>query len=78
MDDAISRKAVLGLPRNKTRNFFGQIVNESINVADIERLPSAPPEYEPVKAEDFAKTMSENTPYTFMEWYGVALKLMGI
>jgi hypothetical protein len=38
--------------------------------------PSAQPEYEPVKAEDFAKTMSENTLYSFMAWHGEALKLM--
>lgn len=39
-------------------------------------LPSAQPEYVPVTAEDFAKTMSENTFYTFMAWYGEALELM--
>jgi len=38
--------------------------------------PSAQPEYEPVKAEDFAKTMSENTIYNFMAWHGEALELM--
>lgn len=42
--DTISRQAVLSLPRNKTRNFFGEIVEETINVADIEQLPSAHPE----------------------------------
>lgn len=42
----------------------------------IEDLPSAQPEYEPVKAEDFAKTMSENTLYSFMAWHGEALELM--
>lgn len=40
------------------------------------RAPSAQPEYEPVKAEDFAKTMSENTRYNFMAWHGEALELM--
>ncbi len=40
-------------------------------------LPSAQPEYKPVKAEDFAKTMSENTLYSFMAWHGEALELMG-
>lgn len=44
-DDLISRKAVLSLPRNTTRNFFGEIVDESIDVADIEALPSAQPEH---------------------------------
>lgn len=38
--------------------------------------PSAQPEYEPVTAKDFAKTMSENTLYGFMAWYGEALELM--
>ena len=42
----------------------------------LEKLPSAQPEYEPVKAEDFAKTMSENTLYGFMAWYGETLELM--
>lgn len=38
--------------------------------------PSAQSEYEPVKAEDFAKTMSENTVYSFMAWHSEALELM--
>lgn len=42
--DLISRRAVLDLPRNTTWNFYGEIVEESIDVADIERLPSAQPE----------------------------------
>jgi len=43
-EDVISRQAVLRLPRNTTRNFFGEIVEESINVEEIEALPSAQPE----------------------------------
>ena len=43
-NDLISRKAVLSLPRKTTRNFFGEIVEESIDVADIEALPFAQPE----------------------------------
>ena len=39
-------------------------------------MPSAQPEYEPVKAEDFAKTMSENTLYGFIAWHSRALELM--
>ena len=39
-------------------------------------LPSAQPEYKPVTAEDFAKTMSENTIYDFVTWHGEALALM--
>jgi len=42
----------------------------------ITELPSAQQEYEPVTAEDFAKTMSENTLYSFMAWHGKALTLM--
>lgn len=42
----------------------------------IEKLPSAQPKYEPVKAEDFAKTMSENTLYGFIAWHSMALELM--
>lgn len=42
----------------------------------LSELPSAQQEYEPVTAEDFAKTMSENTVYSFLAWYGEALELM--
>lgn len=44
MDDLISRQDVLALPRNKIRNIRGEIVEETINVACIEQLPSARPE----------------------------------
>ena len=37
---------------------------------------SARQEYEPVTAEDFAKTMSENTIWQFAVWHGEALALM--
>ena len=37
---------------------------------------STQPKYEPVKAEDFAKTMSENTIYSFITWYGTVLELI--
>lgn len=42
----------------------------------IEDLPSAQPEYEPVTAVGFAKTMSENEFYSFIYWHGWALALM--
>jgi len=42
----------------------------------LEQMPPAQPEYEPVTAEDFAKTMSVTTAYSFMAWYGTALALM--
>ena len=40
---------------------------------DIKKLPSVQPEYEAVKVEDFAKTMSENTIYSFKAWHSMAL-----
>ena len=39
-------------------------------------LPSAQLQYKPVTAEDFAKTMSENSPYNFVAWHQEALTLM--
>lgn len=39
-------------------------------------LPSAQPEYKPIKVEDFAKIMSENTLYGFMAWHGEAFTLI--
>lgn len=42
----------------------------------LKKLPSVQPEYEPVTAEDFAKTMSENTIYGFMAWHGEAFTLI--
>lgn len=64
---------VVGTDREKYSWGLGLIES---NIEDIEELPSAQPEYEPVKVEDFAKTMSENTLYGFMAWYGEALELM--
>lgn len=43
--DTIYRQAAIELPRNITRNFFGEIVEESIDVERIESLPSAQPEW---------------------------------
>lgn len=40
MDDLISRQAVLALPRNITRNMFGDVVEETITVARVEEIPS--------------------------------------
>ena len=54
---------------------YGYMDTKSI-VDLLNDQPSVQPEYEPVKAEDFAKTMSENTVYSFMAWYGEALELM--
>lgn len=54
------------------------LVEKADVLAELMLMPqtSEQPEYEPVKAEDFAKTMSENTLYSFMAWYGEALELM--
>lgn len=49
--------------------------NKEIRIA-LAKLPSAEPEYEPVTAEDFAKTMSENGLYNFVTWHQEALTLM--
>lgn len=44
-EDLISRQAVLALPRNKVRNLRTyEVIEETINVKDIENLPSAQPE----------------------------------
>ena len=40
----IDREAVLALPRNRIRNMRGEIVEETINVAYVEQLPSAQPD----------------------------------
>ena len=40
------------------------------------KMPSAQQQYEPVTAEDFAKTMSENSLYNFVAWHQEALTLM--
>lgn len=64
---------VVGVERAKYEWGLGLI--ESY-IADMKALPSAQPEYKPVTADDFAKTMSENTVYSFMAWHGKALELM--
>ena len=69
MDDLISRQAAIDIfdDTTYTKNEIRRRITE---------LPSAQQEYEPVTAEDFAKTMSENTLYGFMAWHGEALALM--
>ena len=54
---------------------YGYMDTKSI-VDLLNDQPSVQPEYEPVKAEDFAKTMSENTIYSFIAWYGTVLELI--
>ena len=46
MDDLISRKMVLALPRNKVRSLRTyEVIDETINVTDIEHLPPAQPDH---------------------------------
>lgn len=70
-DDAVSREAAIDAAWNTIPSDWFDIL-----APKLEALPSAQPEYELVKAEDFAKTMSENTLYTFMAWHCEALELM--
>lgn len=71
--DTISRAAAIDALMDE----FKRIPTNAIRAKSrIEALPSAQPEYEPVKAEDFAKTMSENTLYSFLAGHGEALELM--
>ena len=81
MSDLISRQAILkhiekirhGVQMMDDTHRAGIIMNGMyLCEKAVINQPSAQPEYEPVKAEDFAKTMSENTLYGFMAWYGEA------
>ena len=40
MADLIDRQAVLALPRNIERNKFGEVVEETINVVHVKKIPS--------------------------------------
>ena len=42
--DAISRQAVIDLPRQTIRNHFGGVVGDVVYVEDIKRLPSVTPQ----------------------------------
>ena len=42
--DLISRQAVLLLPKSATKTLGGEIVSESVEISDIEELPSVQPE----------------------------------
>ena len=42
--DLIDRNAVLKLPRNITKNLSGEVIEETIDVDRIKRLPSTQPE----------------------------------
>ena len=43
MSDLISKQDLLNLPRIETRNVFGELIHESIDVLDIEKLQSVTP-----------------------------------
>lgn len=74
MDDCISRQAAIEIVDYECG---GQLIGTAkIITTRLSDLPPAQPEYEPVTAEDFAKTMSENTIYSFMAWHQEALTLM--
>lgn len=76
--DCISRQAAIDLAEEvETKRLKGEIdLTYAPMVKGLTQLPPAQPEYEPVKAEDFAKTMSENTLYSYIAWHGEALALM--
>ena len=79
MDDTISRTAAIDALCRRcdlVAEDDEPCTKKCNDIKILEKLPSAKPEYEPVKAEDFAKTMSENTLYGFMAWYGEVLELM--
>ena len=77
MKDLIERQAAIdaALKESNADGAYGYMDTKSI-VDLLNDQPSAQPEYVPVKAEDFAKTMSENTLYGFIAWHGEALELM--
>jgi hypothetical protein len=41
--DAISRQAVLDLPRIKTHNHWGNVIKESVDIEDVRQLPPVTP-----------------------------------
>lgn len=47
-EDAISRQAVLNLPKRTMKNYFGEVVGEVVYVKDIMELPSVTPKSETV------------------------------
>ena len=83
-DDLISRaEAIKAVEKSRQLNYHTD--KKAISAHEHEHrhfmriltaLPPAQQQYEPVTAEDFAKTMSENTLYRFMAWHGEALELM--
>ena len=66
MDDLISRQAAIDLLKKWSDGYSYIEVETNSAIKAFEEMPSARPEYKPVTAEDFAKTMSENTLYGYM------------
>ena len=80
MNDLISRQAAIDEVKRLNdvawENWKETRISANTMIDALKELPSAQQQYEPVTVKDFAKTMSENTLYGFMGWYGVALDLM--
>lgn len=74
--DIIYRKDAIDLVSQHTFYDDYEDTDKFCLIDGLKNLPPAQQEYEPVTAEDFAKTMSENTVYQYMVWYGVFLTLM--
>lgn len=74
MNDTIYRQAAIDVVKNE--DYYMTWVDKAMLIEDLKDLPSAKSEYEPVTAEDFAKTMSENTFYGFDSWFNIASRLM--
>jgi hypothetical protein len=78
MDDLISRQTMIDALAELQGRASTKVELKAIHKMwkQIKHLPSAQPEYEPVTAEDFAKIMSEVSPYNFVAWHQEALTLM--
>ena len=50
--DAISRQAVLDLPRIKTHNHWGNVIKESVDIEDVRQLPPVTPAEKQQPCED--------------------------
>lgn len=68
MRDLIDRDEVLALPRNRERNFFGDVIAESIDVEMIKKLSSAQPEYEELTPEEAASEIASGSIMSAAYW----------
>ena len=76
MNDSISRKMAIDLLKKWSDGYPYIEVETNSAIEAFEAMLPAQSEYKSVTAEDFAKTMSENTLYQYMVWYGMFLALM--